>query len=230
MIKTLLTEIDKYSARNRQEREERNEAERRRQHEAQHAKLLLPMTSPEEEQGVLTDGSNTMDEEEEEEKEVDPSLVGSLDDVYPDEPGADMREEDPFSKVPVKDDHQNLMQMERSLDAMAQRAEHDQDPPSPMAVDSPINADVSSLDLGVRDLNLATQLPDLVGVASPPPLSQSSNQASQTGLPLDLAVGARCSVDLLENASPVTTQPVDLTQGLENSQRTLEQQAVHGNS
>lgn len=225
MIKTLLIEIDKYSARNRQEREERNEAERRRQHEAQHAKLL-PMTSPEEEQGVLTAGSNPMDNEEE--KEVDPSLVGSLDDVYPDEPGADMREEDPFAKVPVKDDHQNLMQMERSLDAMAQLAEHDQDPGSPMAVDS-INADVSSLDLGVRDLNLATQLPDLVGVTSPPHLSQLPNRASQTGLPLDLAVGARCSVDLLENASPITTQPVDLTQGLENSQRTLGQ-AVHGNS
>lgn len=225
MIKTLLTEIDKYSARNRQEREERNEAERRRQHEAQHAKLL-PMTSPEEEQGVLTAGSNPVDDEEE--KEVDPSLVGSLDDVYQDEPGAEMREEDPFAKVPVKDDHQNLLQMERSLDAMAQLAEHEEDPGSPMALDSN-NADVSSLDSGVRDLNLATQLPDLVGVASPPPHPLVSNQAPPADFPLDLAVGAQRSVDLLEDAASPTTQPVDLTQGLEHSRMRLGD-AVQGNS
>ena len=230
MIKTLLAEIDKYCARNLQEREERNEAERRRQHEAQHAKLLE--TSAQEEQGVLTAGGNPLNqankEVEEEEKEVDPSLVGSLDDVYKDEPGAEMREEDPFSKVPVKDDHQNLMEMERSVDAMAQLAEHEEDPGSPTSLESPginASADISILNSAVRDLTVspaaAKQLPDLVGVAPPSRPQAASNQIAGGGanLPLDLAVGAHQSVDLIEGVSSssmtANSQPVDLTEGLE---------------
>lgn len=230
MIKTLLAEIDKYCARNLQEREERNEAERRRQHEAQHAKLLE--TSAQEEQGVLTAGGNPLNQankEEEEEKEVDPSLVGSLDDVYKDEPGAEMREEDPFSKVPVKDDHQNLMEMERSVDAMAQLAEHEEDPGSPTSLESPginASADISILNSAVRDLTVspaaAKQLPDLVGVAPPSRPQAASNQIAGGGanLPLDLAVGAHQSVDLIEGVSSsssmtANSQPVDLTEGLE---------------
>ena len=230
LIKSLLAEIDKYSARNLQEREERNEAERRRQHEAQHAKLL-PAVSAEEEQGVLTAGGNPV--EDEEEKEVDPSLVGSLDDVYQDEPGAEMREEDPFAKVPVKDDHQNLLEMERSLDAMAQLAEHSEEPGSPMSLETAgVNsADVSSLDSGVRNLNMSpagNQLPDLVGVAPPSNPVQVPNQVPQANLPLDLAVGAQRSVDLLEDASSSngSQRPVDLTEGLDLS-RTVPMQ---GNS
>jgi hypothetical protein len=237
LIKTLLAEIDKYCARNLQEREERNEAERRRQHEAQHAKLLV--TSPEEEQGAFTAGGNPLNqankEEEEEEKEVDPSLVGSLDDVYKDEPGAEMREEDPFSKVPVKDDHQNLMEMERSVDAMAQLAEHEEDPGSPTSIESPginASADVSVLNSAVRNLTVSPsaatkQLPDLVGVAPPP--GASNQNAGGANLPLDLAVGAHQSVDLIEGASPSSktpnSQPVDLTEGLERPHP-----PVHGNS
>ena len=237
MIKTLLAEIDKYCARNLQEREERNEAERRRQHEAQHAKLLI--TSAEEEQGVLTAGGNPLNQanEEEEEKEVDPSLVGSLDDVYKDEPGAEMREEDPFSKVPVKDDHQNLMEMERSVDAMAQLAEHEEDPGSPTSPESPglnASADVSVLNSAVRNLTVSPattkQLPDLVGVAPPSRPQGASNQiAGGANLPLDLAVGAHQSVDLIEGASSssvtANSQPVDLTEGLERPHPPL-----HGNS
>ena len=236
MIKSLLAEIEKYCARNLQEREEKNEAERRRQHEAQHAKLLV--TSAKEEKGVFTAGGNPLNKsEEEEEKEVDPSLVGSLDDVYQDEPGAEMREEDPFAKVPVKDDHHNLMEMERSVDAMAQRAEHEEDPGSPLSLESPglnASADVSSLDSGVRNMNLspaAKQLPDLVGVApSSRPQQQASNQvAPAANLPLDLAVGAQRSVDLIEGVSSSSTmassQPVDLTEGLDRPHPHL-----HGNS
>ena len=169
---------------------------------------------------MLTAGGNPVDEEEE--KEVDPSLVGSLDDVYRDEPGAEMREEDPFAKVPVKDDHHNLLEMERSVDAMAQLAEHDGEPSSPTSQESPgvTAADVSNLDLGVRDSNLsplAKQLPDLLGVTPPRP-EQVPNQVPQANLPLDLAIGAQCSVDLLEDASSSTSsQPVDLTEGLEQS-------------
>lgn len=215
-----MTEIDKYSARNRQEREERNDAERRRQHEAQHA-ALLPAISAEEEQGVLTAGGNQVDDEEE--KEIDPSLVGSLDDVYQDEPGAEMREEDPFAKVPVKDDHQNLLEMERSVDAMAQLAEHDDDPSSPMSLDCPppLNA-VDNIDSTIKDLQISPaskQLPDLVGVAPPTNSAQVSNQVPQANLPLDVAVGTQCSVDLLEDAaSSMSCQPVDLTEGLERTQ------------
>ena len=239
LIKTLLAEIDKYCARNLQEREERNEAERRRQHEAQHAKLLV--TSAEEEQGTFTAGGNPLNQvpkEEEEEKEVDPSLVGSLDDVYKDEPGAEMREEDPFSKVPVKDDHQNLMEMERSVDAMAQLAEHEEDPGSPTSLESPginASADVSVLNSAVRNLTVSPsaatkQLPDLVGVASPSRPQGASNQiAGGANLPLDLAVGAHQSVDLIEGASSssktINSQPVDLTEGLERPHPPL-----HGNS
>ena len=234
LIKTLLAEIDKYCARNLQEREERNEAERRRQHEAQHAKLLV--TSAEEERGVLTAGGNPLNQtNEEEEKEVDPSLVGSLDDVYKDEPGAEMREEDPFSKVPVKDDHHNLMEMERSVDAMAQLAEHEEDPGSPTSLESPglnASADVSNLNSAVRNLTVtpaaaAKQLPDLVGVA--PPQHQVSNQVAGANLPLDLAVGAQQSVDLIEGVSSsqmtANSQAVDLTEGLERPHPPL-----HGSS
>ena len=183
---------------------------------------------------MLTAGGNPLDKaaEDEEEKEVDPSLVGSLDDVYQDEPGAEMREEDPFAKVPVKDDHQNLMEMERSVDAMAQLAEHEEDPGSPLSLDSPglnASADVSSLDSGVRNMNLspaAKQLPDLVGVTPPSHPQQASNQVAQANLPLDLAVGAQRSVDLIEGVSSSSTtansQPVDLTEGLERPH--------HGNS
>ena len=172
---------------------------------------------------MLTAGGSPVDDEEE--KEVDPSLVGSLDDVYQDEPGAEMREEDPFAKVPVKDDHQNLLEMERSVDAMAQRAEHDEEPGSPMSTDSPNSnppaADVSSLDSGVRNINVSpasNQLPDLVGVVAPSNPAHVPNEVPEANLPLDLAVGAHCSVDLLEDTSSSSScQPVDLTEGLENS-------------
>lgn len=224
LIKTLLGDIDSYCARNLREREEKNEAERRRQHEAQHAKQLA--TTAEEEQGVFTAGGNPMNQGTDvEEKEVDPSLVGSLDDVYQDEPGT---EEDPFAKVPVKDDHHNLMEMERSVDAMAQRAEHEDDPVSPTSLESPsliVPDDISTLDSGIRNLSMSStgnQLPDIVGVAPSPshPWQQASNQVvGGANLPLDLAVGAHQSVDLIEGASSSSkipnSQPVDLTEGLD---------------
>lgn len=205
-------EIDKYCARNLQERERRNEAERRRQHEAQHAQQV----SMQEEKDSLTAGENIVGESEPE-KEIDPSLVGSLDDVYPDEPGSEMDEDvDPFKQAPVMDEHEkpsSLMAMERSLDAMAALTEHDEDPGSPPPVNDteelPLNNDsddVSSLDRGTRQCN--SLLPDLVGVAS----TQQPDVA-------DLAMGGVCSVDLLEDASHLAntekpSQPLDLTDGL----------------
>lgn len=137
IIKDLLTEIDRYCGRNLVKRDEKIEAERRRQHEAQHAQLGSPANA---EQGALTAGEiaaqEGQQEEEEEEKEVDPSIVGSLDNVYKDEPGLYMKE-DPFKKVPMMDDHEkpaSMMAMEKSVDAMVALVEHT--PGSPLPEDA----------------------------------------------------------------------------------------------
>lgn len=84
-----------------------------------------------------------MNDEEEEEKEVDPSLVGSLDNVYTEEPGT-MPGEDPFKRVPMivdKEKPSNLMEMEKTLEAM--EASIDQE--SSQELDS--SDDMSSLDM-----------------------------------------------------------------------------------
>ena len=49
--------MDRYCARNLQEREERAEQERRRQHEAQHAQLVAAKQSSEEAQQFTAGGS-----------------------------------------------------------------------------------------------------------------------------------------------------------------------------
>lgn len=213
----MLSEIDKYCARNLQERDERNEAERRRQHEAQHAQQISMQ-----EEDNLTAGENTVGNAEPE-KEIDPSLVGSLDDVYPDEPGTEMDEEvDPFKKVPVMDEHEkpsSLMAMERSLDAMAALTEASEEAGlSGMVNDTgspPSDEDITSLDSGTRQCNNTSSssgnlLPDLVGVAP----THKPDVA-------ELGVGGVCSVDLLEDTSHIgnattdkPSQPLDLTDGL----------------
>jgi len=206
--------------------------ERRRLHEAQHAQVENPV---DEEQGALTAGDKT--DEDEEEKEIDPSIVGSLDDVYKDDPNGEMKEEDPFKKVPVMGDHDKpTKEMEKSFDAMAALVVE-----SP---GSPLPEDATSLDKELRHppsdsaLADAQALPDLVGAAGqqdptpvlspsqPSPPSSSSSvsglvttpaSTSSSGLPLDLAVGARKAVDLLDDATGglPNSRPVDLTQGLQ---------------
>lgn len=145
LIRDLLDEIERYSTRNAREREERVEAERRRQHEAQHAHLA----ATEAESAVLTAGLSpeatppSLLQEEEEEKEVDPSLVGSLDDVYANEPAEIGASEDPFQRMPVMQDKEkptSLMEMEKSMDALAVYAEQDGD----------VGADETSTDRGTR--------------------------------------------------------------------------------
>ena len=81
--------------------------------------------------------------EEEEEKEVDPSLVGSLDNVYTEAPGT-MPGEDPFKRVPMmqgNDKPSNLMEMEKTLDAMEASIDNE----SSQELDS--SDDMSSLDV-----------------------------------------------------------------------------------
>ena len=221
IIKDLLQHIEQYSSRNQQKKMEKVESERRRLHEAQHAQQGRPDS---EDLSTLTAGGiNSQDEEDE--KEVDPSIVGSLDNVYKDAPGADMKEEDPFKKVPVlSGDHDKpMMEMEKSYDAMVALVEEN--------VSSPLPEDATSLDKNVRQpmpsvegevgvsSAAAISLPDLVGVE---PLSNisSTSAAPSPGLPLDVAVGAQRSVDLLDEASHAPhslsgARPVDLTEGLQ---------------
>ena len=205
--------------------------ERRRLHEAQHAQVENPVS---EEQSTLTAGDKA-DEEEEEEKEIDPSIVGSLDDVYKDDPNGEMKEEDPFKKVPVMGDHDKpTKEMEKSFDAMAALVVE-----SP---GSPLPEDATSLDRALRHPPSdptsvdAQALPDLIGAAGqqdptptlspsqPSPSSSSSlsvsglaTTTSSSGLPLDLATGSRKAVDLLDEAAGglPNSRPVDLTQGLQ---------------
>lgn len=234
LIKDLLAEIDRYCARNLQEREKQLEAERRHQHEAQHT----------EQEGGLADvapftAGGGRKEEEEEEKEVDPALVGSLDDVYLDEPGT-MMTEDPF-RGKVMDDKEkpaSLMEMEKSLDAIAVYSDED----LPVANSECLDMDSTSLDRGVRrplapnsvvgqpqspdvqSLNrpAGEELPDVVGVANHAGTDTVSQGPDVASLPLDVAVGAQRSVDLLggarqSNPGSNESQPVDLTDGLTRS-------------
>lgn len=192
-------QIEQYCGRNLQKRDERIEAERRRQHEAQHAQLGGAL---DEEKSTLTAGENATlkeqgEEEEEEEKEVDPLIVGSLDDVYKDEPGDEMKEEDPFKKAPVMDDHEkpsSMMEMEKSLDAMVALVEHTPGSPVPedaTNLDSQLRervgeGSVSTLIAGVDPplLDLA-QLEGGGGTSAvPPPSSQAVDLAKGVGLPL----------------------------------------------
>lgn len=141
-------------------------------------------------------------EEEEEEKEVDPSIVGSLDNVYKDEPGI-LKEEDPFKKVPMMDDHEkpsSMMAMEKSVDAMVALVEH--------TPGSPLPEDCTSLDKELRQNENTDHLPNL-----------GEEVATDSSVPLDLAAGARRPADMLHEAGngveiAPASQPVDLSKGL----------------
>lgn len=123
---------------------------------------------------------------------MDPSIVGSLDNVYKDEPGT-LKEEDPFKKVPMLDDHEkpsSMMEMEKSVDAMVALVEHTPESPLPDE-----NTDHFSNLVDARDV------------------------ATNSSLPLDLAAGAHHPVDLLDEASngveiAPASQPADLAKGL----------------
>lgn len=136
---------------------------------------------------------------------MDPSIVGSLDNVYKDEPGTFMKE-DPFKKVPMMDDHEkpsSMMAMEKSVDAMVALVEH--------MPGSPVPDDATSLDKALRHpsnqiTSTPEHLPDVLG---------ESEVAEVPAIPL---VGARRPVGFLEEASSggelaPASKPVDLTKG-----------------
>ena len=186
-MRTLLGEIDNYCTRNSREREERAEDERRRQHEAQHAHLgTVETESPSLTAGLTAEGLPP----EEEEKEVDPSLVGSLDDVYKDEPGEMGVGEDPFQRMPAMqqdgDKPASLMEMEKSMDALAVYTEEDGDgksEPDESNMDKGVRspADQSSTDRGVRQ-----PVPIPNSVHSPPREAMSVPADAMSGDPDEL--------------------------------------------
>ena len=95
---------------------------------------------------VCSNVQTLINEDDEEEKEVDPSLVGTLDNVYTEAPGT-MPGEDPFKRVPMMQDNEkpsNLMEMEKNLDAMEASIESE----SLQELDS--SDDMSSLDISGR--------------------------------------------------------------------------------
>lgn len=85
--------------------------------------------------------------DEEEEKEVDPSLVDSVDslkNVYTEAPGT-MPGEDPFKRVPMMLDNEkppNLMEMEKTLEAMEASIDRES------SQESDSSDDMSNLDMG----------------------------------------------------------------------------------
>ena len=196
IIKDLLVQIEQYCRRNLQKRDEKLEAERRRQHEAQHAQLV---GAEDTEQTALTAGQA----DQEEEQEVDPLIVGSLDDVYKDEPGTEMKEEDPFKDAPVMDEHEkpsSMMEMEKSLDAMVARVEH--------TPGSPVPDDSTNLDTALRNSTTTTSNNE-----APP----GGGAAMEEGkVPLGLPVSAQQSADLMELGGDTTptSEPIELSKGL----------------
>ncbi len=225
IIKKLLADIEEYSKRNHRKRDEKIESERRRQHEEQHAQAPGGgLAEAVDDQRALTAGGIAVPGDQEEEKEVDPSIVGSLDNVYRDNPDSSLKE-DPFKKVPMMDDHEkpsSMMEMEKNVDAMVALVEHNA-PGSPIPDDAPPTPDSEMRDpLSAQNFRLPEHLPDLVGVRGGGVAGGEAVPASG-GIPLDLAVGAQRGVDLLENegaenqefpSSTTPSQPVDLTKGL----------------
>ena len=161
-----------------------------------------------------------MNEEDEEEKEVDPSLVGSLDNVYTEAPGT-MPGEDPFKRVPMILDNEkpsNLMEMEKTLEAM----EASMDRESSQELDS--SDDMSSLDVGglsrrPRAQQAATFDPsDRVeeGAADHRTLNQIRRLPSDVGGGAAPVAGATASMmpDLLTGGPPATPPDIQLSSQL----------------
>ena len=220
----MLTEIENYCNRNRTLREKRMLAERQKQHESEHTK----QKEAGDEVPELTVGGEAIPA-----KDVDPSLVGSLEHVYEKEPPGVVRE-DPFQNTIIDDKEKptSLLEMEKTLDAM-------------VSYDEGADVDSEQVELrgGAQDSSTAEpdvldpensspstkqddSLPDLVGTnpstikedGVPPDIQVSAmtpDVASISGSqPPDLAVDTQQAVDLLgETGLPQATgdQVLDLT-------------------
>lgn len=176
--------------------------ERRRLHEEQHAQAPGGLAEGANEQGGLTAGGVAIPNDQEEEKEVDPSIVGSLDNVYRDNPNSSISE-DPFKKVPMMDDHEkpsSMMEMEKTVDAMVALVEHDA-PGSPVPEDAPPTPDGEPRDL-LCTPNFVS--PELVG-------SGSAESMATPSIPL---AGVPKGGKLLESEGAKSQAPTTTTQDL----------------
>jgi homoaconitase/3-isopropylmalate dehydratase large subunit len=111
--------------------------------------------------------------------------------VYKDEPGT-LKEEDPFKKVPMMDDHEkpsSMMEMEKSVDAMVALVEH--------TPGSPVPEEATSLEKQLSNENLDSPVHLVSG--------GSSNSSAQGAV--DVLGGAGHGI---ESAPPVApSQPSD---------------------
>ncbi len=152
--------------------------------------------------------------EEEEEKEVDPSLVGSLDNVYTDEEEAEMmKDEDPFKKAPVMvKDHTSKFEMEETVNALlVYSSESSEDNPSPLPEDDEedqCNASSSADQSNITAPSLPTTNDPVDLLSSPINASESPlvPDPSQELLPdlIGLAPG-------IQQAGNIHTLPPDVT-------------------
>ena len=203
----MLNEIENYCIRNRAQREKKLMEERKRQHESEHTKLKEAAGEGPE----LTVGG----EAEPPVKDVDPSLVGSLENVYQKEPRG-IVQEDPFQNTIIDDKEKptSLLEMEKTLDAMVPYNEgadvEGEQVDQRGAQDSTAEPDQPNPETAFSGGRQDDSLPDLVEMGPPPyevvgvpPDVQASatvtpDVASISGSqPPDLAVDTRQAVDLL---------------------------------
>lgn len=186
--------MDKYRSRNHKEKEVRDREKARQSHEESHLKESagknnndqLKETMPGintiysirgdviDIQFIVTEG---VQEEDDEDKEVDPSLVGSLDNVYNEDTEAEMMKEDPFqNKAPVVDkDHvPSTYEIEESVNALLVYSS-DSDSTSPLPEDED-----TSLTGSIKTTTEATPTS-----ATPPSTTSTAPHATHTD-PLDL--------------------------------------------
>lgn len=179
---------------------------------------------------VLLEGtSRRSEEEEEEEKEVDPSLVGSLDNVYTDETEAAMnQEDDPFKKVAMST-VSSPAEMEKTANALVlYSSEHDDSneclSPLPgeesysIAYSDQEREDSSLQQEGLDLLNASSSgtvtqpggsqelLPDIIGTSSVHG-TLPDVQVNHSSLPPDIAPSGTLPPDL---AAAISQQPLDL--------------------
>lgn len=145
------------------------------------------------------------EEEEEEEKEVDPLLVGSLDNVYTDESTkALMMSEDPFKKAPVMDNPSvaTAVEMEKTVDAlMMYESESQGQCLSPLeAPNSPDFIDRTNMSPDVQSPKLQPDGVDLLSAGSEAGAGSHTQRPPPELLP-DL-------VDVSSKSSAPTLQPV----------------------
>ena len=127
--------------------------------------------------------------EEEEEKEVDPSLIGSLDNVYTEETEAEMmKEDDPFKRVPVVDKDKSTYEIEETVNALlvysSESSSKDCQSPLPEDEDNDLsNASSQNPSFPSGPVDLLTSDTTSSDTVTDPPLIPGLGTSSQELLP-----------------------------------------------